>query len=64
MLRACAQELAENTSEIAGYSVLLTDEDGTGIGSSDLSRLGTLHSPSLDVMGTRRGPGKACPSSP
>jgi len=54
MLRACAQELAENTSEIAGYSVLLTDEDGTVIGSSDLSRLGTLHSPSLDVMRTRR----------
>jgi carbohydrate diacid regulator len=54
MLRACAQELAENTSEIAGYSVLLTDEDGVVIGSSDASRLGTLHSPSLGVMQTRR----------
>ena len=54
MLRGCAQELAENTSEIAGYSVLLTDEGGTVIGSSDPSRLGTLHSPSLGVMQTRR----------
>jgi carbohydrate diacid regulator len=54
MLRGCAQELAENTSEIAGFSVLLTDEDGLVIGSSDPSRLGTLHSPSLGVMQTRR----------
>lgn len=54
MLRTCAQELAENTSEIAGFSVLLTDEEGTVIGSSDPSRLGTLHSPSLGVMQTRR----------
>jgi carbohydrate diacid regulator len=54
MLRSCAQELAENTSEIAGYSVLLTDEDGIVIGSSDPSRLGTLHSPSMGVMQTRR----------
>lgn len=54
MLRACAQELAETTSEIAGYSVLLTDEKGTVIGSSDPSRLGSLHSPSLGVIRTRR----------
>lgn len=54
LLRTCAQELAENTSEIAGFSVLLTDEEGTVIGSSDPSRLGTLHSPSLGVMQTRR----------
>jgi carbohydrate diacid regulator len=54
VLRTCAQELAENTSEIAGFSVLLTDEEGTVIGSNDPSRLGTLHSPSLGVMQTRR----------
>lgn len=54
VLRACAQELAENTSEIAGYSVLLTDENGIVIGSSDPARLGSLHSPSLRVIQTRQ----------
>lgn len=54
MLRSCAQELAESTSEIAGYSVLLTDENGIVIGSSDPSRLGSLHSPSLGVIRTRK----------
>ncbi len=52
MLRTCAQELADNTSEIVGHSVLLTDEQGLVIGSSDPSRMGTLHTPSLAVIKT------------
>ncbi len=54
MLRSCAQELAESTSEIVGYSVLLTDENGIVIGSSDPSRLGSLHTPSVGVIRTRK----------
>lgn len=54
MLRTCAQELAESTSEIVGYSVLLTDGNGIVIGSSDPSRLGSLHSPSVGVIRTRK----------
>lgn len=54
MLRTCAQELAESTSEIVGYSVLLTDGNGIVIGSSDPTRLGSLHSPSVGVIRTRK----------
>jgi carbohydrate diacid regulator len=47
-----AQEIAGDTSEIIGLNVLITDRDGTVIGSGDRSRVGSFHEASVDVMHT------------
>jgi carbohydrate diacid regulator len=50
ILEHITQTIAENTSEIIGYPIIITDEKGNIIGSSDRSRLGSLHKASLDVL--------------
>lgn len=44
------QSIAETASNIIGYSVLLTGNDGIVLGSSDPDRVGTLHEASLEVI--------------
>src|SRR5262245_14525198 len=51
---ALAQEIAGSTTEIIGFNVLITDRDGTVIGSGDRNRVGTFHEASVEVMRTRR----------
>ncbi|OLB78437.1 MAG: sugar diacid utilization regulator [Actinobacteria bacterium 13_2_20CM_2_71_6] len=51
---ALAQEIAGDTSSIIGFNVLITDRDGTVIGSGDRSRVGTFHEASVEVMSTLR----------
>lgn len=51
---ALAQEIAGDTSEIIGFNVIITDRDGTVIGSGDRSRVGSFHEASLKVVRTRR----------
>lgn len=53
MHKNAAQNIAESASEIIGYGVLVTDENGIIIGCSDPKRVGTLHAPSLKVMTER-----------
>ena len=50
MLKNIARSLSAQASEIIGFSVLITDQNGIIIGSSDLSRIGTLHEASLEVI--------------
>lgn len=47
-----ATEIAAETSEILGYRVLITDNQGVVIGSAESERLGTMHQPSLEVVAT------------
>lgn len=47
-----AQEIAEKTSRILGYNVIITDRKGIVIGAMDRSRLGTFHQASLKVTET------------
>src|SRR5436305_2178779 len=47
-----AQEIAGETSGIIGFNVLITDRDGTVIGSGDRGRVGTFHEASVEVMRT------------
>ncbi|GHS95969.1 CdaR family transcriptional regulator [Synergistales bacterium] len=54
MQKKTAQSIAESASEIIGYGVLVTDENGIIIGCGNTKRVGTLHSPSLDVMSLKR----------
>src|SRR5437773_9871622 len=49
-----AQEIAGETSGIIGFNVLITDRDGTVIGSGDTGRVGTFHEASVEVMRTRQ----------
>lgn len=49
---ALAQEIATDLGAIIGLHVLITDGEGMIIGSGDPTRVGMLHSPSLDVMTT------------
>lgn len=51
---ALAQQIAGETTAIIGFNVLITDPDGTVIGSGDTNRVGTFHEASVDVMRTRR----------
>jgi carbohydrate diacid regulator len=51
---ALAQEIAGDTSEIIGFNVIITDRDGTVIGSGDRNRVGSFHEASLEVVRTRR----------
>ncbi|MBO8191094.1 helix-turn-helix domain-containing protein [Streptomyces oryzae] len=47
-----AQEIARETSEIIGFNVVVTDQDGIIIGSGDPTRVGTFHEASMDVIRT------------
>src|SRR5215831_426167 len=47
-----AQEIAGETSRIIGFNVLITDRDGTVIGSGDRGRVGSFHEASVEVMRT------------
>jgi carbohydrate diacid regulator len=49
-----AQQIAGETTAIIGFNVLITDPDGTVIGSGDTNRVGTFHEASVDVMRTRQ----------
>lgn len=49
---ALAQEIAGSTSDIIGFNVLITDRDGTVIGSGDRLRVGSFHEASVAVMHT------------
>ena len=53
MLKRFAQEICDITHGIIGHHVLITDEKGLTIGSSDPSRLRTIHTPSLECMSSR-----------
>ncbi len=49
-----AQEIAGDTSDIIGFNVLITDRNGTVIGSGDRNRVGTFHEASVEVVRTVR----------
>jgi carbohydrate diacid regulator len=51
---ALAQEIAGDTSAIIGFNVLITDRNGTVIGSGDRDRVGTFHEASVEVMHTQQ----------
>ncbi|TYR78923.1 hypothetical protein FZC66_18040 [Priestia megaterium] len=54
MLDKLAQEITKITSEVIGHDVLITDQDGIVLGSSDPSRIGTLHQASLGAIFRRK----------
>jgi carbohydrate diacid regulator len=45
-----AQEIANKTTEIIGFNVLITDDAGFVIGSGDQGRVGTFHEASVEVV--------------
>ena len=49
---ALAQEIAGETSAVIGLNVLITDVEGVVIGSGDVSRVGSVHEASLEVLRT------------
>lgn len=54
MLDQIAQTIVDHTSEIIDYPIIITDDKGTIIGSTDRGRLGSLHIASLDVLRKNR----------
>jgi carbohydrate diacid regulator len=50
ILEHIAQEIAQKTTAILGYPISITDKEGYIIGSTDRSRLGIFHQPSLEVL--------------
>ncbi|TNJ65707.1 transcriptional regulator [Paenibacillus hemerocallicola] len=50
ILEHMAQDIADKTTAILGYPISITDKEGYIIGSTDRSRLGNFHKPSLDVI--------------
>ncbi|NGO44111.1 CdaR family transcriptional regulator [Streptomyces ureilyticus] len=48
-----AQEIAGDTSAVIGFNVLITDAEGTVIGSGDRSRVGSFHEASVEVIRTK-----------
>jgi carbohydrate diacid regulator len=48
-----AQSVAAENAAVTGLGILITDPDGTVIGSSDPTRLGSFHEASVDVVRTR-----------
>ncbi|GED12419.1 CdaR family transcriptional regulator [Aneurinibacillus migulanus] len=54
VLKHIAQHVAENTTEILGHPISITDDKGYIIGATDRSRLGTFHQASLDVLRQNR----------
>ncbi|HPD97833.1 MAG TPA: sugar diacid recognition domain-containing protein [Synergistales bacterium] len=53
MLRRFAQEICDTTHEIIGHHVLVTDQNAVVIGSSDPTRIESVHAPSITVMKRR-----------
>ncbi|MEV0639518.1 sugar diacid recognition domain-containing protein, partial [Streptomyces sp. NPDC050619] len=47
-----AQEIASDTSAVIGFNVLITDAEGTVIGSGDRRRVGSFHEASVEVVRT------------
>lgn len=54
MLENVAQKIADATSDVISHNVLITDKHGIVLGSSDLSRIGTLHQASLGIIFSRK----------
>ncbi|GHH98868.1 CdaR family transcriptional regulator [Neobacillus kokaensis] len=52
MMEDIVQKIAESTSEIIGYEVIITDEHSIIIGASDTSRLGEFHEASVKIIKT------------
>lgn len=50
ILEHIAQDIAEKTSEVLQFPISITDNEGYIIGSTDKSRIGIFHRPSLDVL--------------
>jgi carbohydrate diacid regulator len=50
ILKNIAQDIVEKTSEILQYPISITDNEGYIIGSTDQSRIGIFHRPSLEVI--------------
>lgn len=50
ILEHIAQDIVEKTSEILQYPISITDNEGIIIGSTDKSRIGIFHQPSLEVI--------------
>lgn len=50
ILEHIAQDIVEKTSEILQYPISITDNEGYIIGSTDNSRIGIFHRPSLEVI--------------
>ncbi|MFK9094592.1 CdaR family transcriptional regulator [Bacillus salipaludis] len=50
ILEHIAQDIIEKTSEILQYPISITDNEGIIIGSTDKSRIGIFHQPSLEVI--------------
>ncbi|WP_200304150.1 CdaR family transcriptional regulator [Streptomyces adelaidensis] len=48
-----AQEIAGDTTAVIGFNVLITDAQGTVIGSGDSSRVGSFHEASVEVVRTK-----------
>ena len=48
-----AQSVAAENAAVTGLGILITDPDGTVIGLSDPTRLGSFHEASVDVVRTR-----------
>jgi carbohydrate diacid regulator len=53
LTHSLAQEVAEETAAVTGLGILITDQAGIVIGSSDPKRVGTFHEASVDVVRTR-----------
>ncbi len=54
MLQQWAEQVVRDASEIIGHDVLITDREGSIVASSEPSRVGTLHTPSVKVLRTRQ----------
>ncbi len=54
MLQQWAEQVVQDASEIIGHDVLVTNREGEIIASSELPRIGMLHTPSLKVLRTRQ----------
>ncbi|MED4205411.1 CdaR family transcriptional regulator [Neobacillus mesonae] len=52
MMEDIVQKIAESTSEIIGYEVIITDEHSIIIGASDTTRLGEFHEASVQIIKT------------
>jgi carbohydrate diacid regulator len=50
ILEHMAQDIVEKTSEILQYPISITDNEGYIIGSTDKTRIGIYHPPSLEVI--------------
>jgi carbohydrate diacid regulator len=54
LLKNIAQDIAKSTSDVIGFGVLVTDENGIVIGCNEDKRLGEFHVPSMKVMHENR----------